>query len=67
MVYIFIFLYFSCYADDSSFTNGRRRIFCHLLYRYAVAINPEDGKTVAAGSNTGEINIFDIAKGTCWQ
>lgn len=30
---------------------------------YAIAINPEDGKTVAAGSNTGEINIFDIAKG----
>lgn len=23
------------------------------------------GKTVAAGSNTGEINIFDIAKGPC--
>jgi len=30
---------------------------------YTVCINPEDPNEVAAGSNSGEVNIFDVAKG----
>ena len=30
---------------------------------YTVALSPKDGRHVAAGSNTGEVNVFDVTTG----